>query len=150
MPILKRWFTTNRHFFILGGLLSIPAAVCFVCAGWLALSRVRFVHGAARAEGTVVGYQETPSEDGTAYVPVFRFKDEAGAEHEVASKVVANSRVYRIGQAVGVFYDPVAPQNAEVDDFFALWGRASILAVLGGLLFLPGGALLFIGVFFRR
>lgn len=146
----SRWGSSNRLLLIVGGVFSAPAIICFAIAGWLWLDTWRFVRGAIRTEAVVVDVAERSDEGRSAYSPVYEFVDGDGTRHRVASRTFASSRVVRIGERVTVLYEPRSPDGAVLDDFFTLWGQASVLCVLGAVLFLPGFALLLAGVFLRR
>lgn len=150
MTLWQRWTTVNRHFFILGGIISIPAIACFIYSGGLAFSTWLFVRAAVRTEGTIVEFQEAPSAARTTYTPVFSFTDNAGVERKAASQISAVSRIHRIGDKVPILYSPGPPLRAELDEFFPLWGQAATFATFGGFFFIPGGLLLIIGLFLRR
>ncbi len=148
MTLRRPWNSSNRFLFKLGGLFSIPALVCFVVAGWLCADSWRFVRGAVRTEGTIVAVEEETGE-GARYTPVFEFTDQSGRTHRVTSQVAAFSRMHSVGAKVPVLYNPDSPESARIEDFFALWGRASVALALGGVLFLPGFLIILAGFLAR-
>ncbi len=109
-----------------------------------------FIAGASRAPGTVIDLEESESSDSTTYRAVVRFLDARGAKIEFASSTSSDPPAYSVGEAVEVFYDPAAPQEAKINGFFDLWGGATILGSMGVVFFLVGGGIVLAGALKAR
>jgi hypothetical protein len=105
----------------------------------------QFLETAVTAQGTVVELVESRSSDSSSnsimYAPVVNFIDKKGVEVKVYSSTSSNPPSYFVGEKVEVLYAPETPQNAKIKGFFSLWGGATILGILGGILFVIGGVI---------
>lgn len=93
-----------------------------------------FIARAIRTQGTVVRYIERPTEYGPAYAPVVQYVA-GGERHEYISPEASSPPRYAIGQTPEVFYDPVHPQQAKLED--SIRGARSLTAF--GMIFVAGG-----------
>src|SRR5262245_21502806 len=117
------------------------AGIALLAIGvFVLLRKRRFVAGAARTSGTVVGHEArtTPShgEDDrtvqqTLYHSIFEFKDARGAQRRVTSPTGGNPQPYAEGTAVTVLFDPHDPDRAEIESFGQQWLLPAILLGLG-------------------
>lgn len=98
-----------------------------------------FLAEAIKAPGTVVELVASQSSDGTTYRPIVQFKRQNGQTVTFESSTGSNPPSYSQGQRVEVFYRPTAPQDAEINDFFSLWGPPAICGTLGAAFFAFGG-----------
>lgn len=101
-----------------------------------------FLKDAIKAEGTVVELIRSRSDDSVTYRPVVRFMNQQGKAIEFASLSSSNPPSYSEGQTVEVFYRPDAPQQAEINSFFSLWGVSVILGGLGSVFSTIGASFL--------
>jgi hypothetical protein len=77
-----------------------------------------------------------------SFFPVFSFKDQAGAEHVIHSRVSSSYFFnYNVGDTVEVLYPATNPEQARLNSFLALWiwpllfgGVGLILSIVGFLL----------------
>ena len=116
-------------------------AEVFVLLGALALvwavlayrSQRRFLSTAARAKGVVQSVTTERGQRGTTYYfPVISFMAGNGVNVTRPSKSGRNAP-YQIGQTISVVYDPVHPENFEIDAFWSRWldvGAALFIAVV--------------------
>jgi hypothetical protein len=77
------------------------------------------------------------------YYPRVRYVTRSGNPVEFTGSVGSSPPAFDVGEAVGVLYDPAAPEKARIDTFFQLWfpslllgGIGLVFAAIGG-----GGAL---------
>ena len=102
----------------IGGWLSVLGAILFLTAAFILYRHTQsFVHSASRPQGTVTKLVLS----GKFYFPVYTFKDARGVKHSVQSLSGSKPAAYKIGDLVGVLYQPDAPDNAEIDQFFDVW-----------------------------
>lgn len=111
-------------------------------AGWLYIDRQSFLETAVETEGTVVGTRHHRGNDSRSYRAVFKFRDAAGVEHKITSRLSTNVRWHRYGDSVPVLYDPDNPKKAMIGTFYQIWGIPCVLAIAGvlgvvGGLFVP-------------
>lgn len=114
-----------------------------------------FIETAAEAEGEVVnlvrsGSSSGSSSGGSTYAPVVKFTAANGERYEFTSSAGSNPPSFRPGDRVRVYYLREDPYDAEIDDFFSLWGGALILGFLGTVFSAFGFGFLLPGVFSRR
>ncbi len=103
----------------------------------------RFLQGAALADGMVteLSLERSGSRSSGTYHPVVQFRAENGVAVTFRSSVGSNPPSYRVGEPVGVYYNPANPQDARVNSFFSLWGMVLILSALGAVFFLVGAGI---------
>src|SRR3990167_6474359 len=80
-----------------------------------------FVDRAARAEGTVVDFVKSRSNNSTTYRPVVQFVGPSGQEVEFTSSSGSSPASYSKGERVEVLYLSADPQSATINGFFDLW-----------------------------
>ena len=101
-----------------------------------------FLETAARTEGTVVELIRSRSDGSDTYKPVVHFVDQNGKTIEFTSSTSSNPPSYSVDEKVGVWYDPMKPQHAEIDGYFSLWGITAIFGGLGAIFFLVGAGII--------
>ena len=120
--------------FAIAGSLRWVAVVILGAAGvgllvsgvvWSA-RRYLFLHGGARAEGTVVNH--LPAARGGGAVAVFSFKSADGGQHQFAASELTS---YEEGARVEVVYEPDQPSKAAVHDFQQFWLGPLAVTLLG-------------------
>jgi hypothetical protein len=132
-PGLPRWFW---HLFTAMGVIML-------CAGVLVLrGELAFAARAVPATGKVIGYtQHQDSEDKTwLYAPIVQFVTATGEAQEFTSDVGTSTRLYQVGDPVGVLYNPAKPQQAKLRSGSARYFLPAILLFLA-LVFTPLGIL---------
>lgn len=118
-------------------LFTLFGAVMLAGTFYLSRDTRAFLASAVRAEGTVIELVRSHK----TYRPVIRFIDRRGQSVEFTSSAGSSPPSYAVGEKVAVLYLPEKPQNAEVDDFFVIWGGLIILGILGIVFFLIGAGL---------
>jgi hypothetical protein len=145
----------NKTFNLIFGLfLAIGLAFAGVSL-WAIRDTQSFVAKAATAEGQVVSLEyrydsSRSSGSGGAYYPVVKYKTATGEEHTFHSNAGSSPPSYRVGEAVGVLYDPKNPFDARIDGFFSLWLLAIIFGALGCVFSLLGLGGLIVPRFWAR
>lgn len=120
---MLRW--VPRLFLGIGVVLLVAAAVTSVL-------ELRFLARAERAPGTVIDVsRHTDSEGTVTFRPVVRFTIETGETIEFVSSSGSSVASKSVGDQVEVLYDPDDPKDAELSDFFSVWGFPVILGGLG-------------------
>ena len=122
----------------------VPAlGAVLLIAGLVVFLRTRtFLATAATAQGTVVGYQQRRSSQGSVtYAPIVRFTTARGSVEEFTDSVSSSSPPHHEGAAVSVRYDANKPSNARLDSGFRLWLAPALLGGIG-LAFLVVGVIL--------
>ena len=117
------------------GWIGLSIGVVVLAGGALSyLETRRFLDRAERAEGAVIRVDEVPDsgDGGTSYRPVVVFRTRSGAEVEFASGTASNPPSHAVGDAVGVYYEPAAPDRARIDGFLPLWSFTLICEIVGG------------------
>ena len=80
--------------------------------------------------GRVVGLDESSSDSGTGYSPIFVFTA-AGNEYEVNSGIASDPPDYAVGDIVRVRYLPANPQIAEIDSpWISPWLYGGVVALM--------------------
>lgn len=118
------------------------------------LSQKRFVNNAEKATGMIVGYEysdgsriQRSQDTQTGFAgrvdfaqasPIIEFSTLSGESIEFISTTSSEAGA---SEEIELFYDPKAPGNAQLTDFFSLWGWVWILFG-GGAVFIFVGAIL--------
>jgi hypothetical protein len=97
-----------------------------------------FLKTAVSTNGTVVDLIRSESSDSVTYSPIVNFHDKNGQLTEITSSSSSNPPSYFKGEIVEVLYQESFPEDAKINDFFALWGGATILGAIGAVFFLIG------------
>ncbi|MCP3941121.1 MAG: DUF3592 domain-containing protein [Desulfobacteraceae bacterium] len=104
-----------------------------------------FLKDVLTTEGTVVELVHSRSSNSTIYRPVVEFKTQGGTIVEFASSSGSNPPSYSKGEMVEVLYQQSAPDHAQINDFFSLWGASIILGGMGSIFFLMGFLIILFG-----
>ena len=96
-----------------------------------------FLARAVRAPGVVVEMARNHSSHNDTYAPVVEFEHQGGT-YRFKDSIGSDPPSYRIGQAVGVLYDPDHPREARIDR--GRWNKAMpiLIGAFGALLCLLG------------
>lgn len=107
-------------------------ALCFIGAGARQLYQTwRFVRGADRAQGVVVGFRTRWSRGSAVDCPVVRYRPAWGGAIEFESPIGSRPRLHREGQVVTVLYHSDHPERARLDSGCLLWALPIGFIVLG-------------------
>jgi hypothetical protein len=123
---------------VTGAVLCVLAGSVAVAVGVLLLiPSVRFAVAArASADGTVVGHDQSDTQEATWYYPRVVFTAE-GAEWVVLGLIGHLRPRPRLGSRVRVYFPPGDPQAAELGRTGGVWAALAVLAV--GLALAAGG-----------
>ena len=102
----------------------------------------RFVAESLRAQGTVVGFEESHDEGSTTYAPVVNFTAQSGVAVQFTDKVYSRPRGYDVGQQVEVLYHYQNPRRARLASPFRLYFVPGLLGGMG-FTFASIGAIVF-------
>lgn len=105
-----------------------------------------FIDRATETSGIVTELVYSRSSDSTSYYPVVAFQDASGREIVFQSRSGSNPPSFRRGERVSVLYEPSAPENAQINSFFSLWGMSLIVGGLGLVFTLVGGGMVLFGI----
>jgi hypothetical protein len=120
---------------LIGLLLLVPAAIAFTAS-------LSFAMRAQRAEATFAGAVERNSSYGLMYYPTFAFHTADGQTIRYTSNIGSSSQAYPDGFTISILYDPVHPDQAQVDSLFGVWLLPLIFSPPPVLLILIGVAML--------
>jgi hypothetical protein len=121
------------------GIVMILIGGAAVTGSWLwARHRTEFLRHALPARGTVVELAASTNAGPTTWAPIVEFTPEGGRPIRFRHPVASSHPGWRVGQQVGVRYDPDSPSNAIIDQG---WWTSAIPYLPGilGLLFLALG-----------
>lgn len=122
----------------IGVLAIVAGSICVLASvGW-AIHSYWLTSTALRATGRITQLIERHGNDGDAYYPVFVYPDRNGVQHTIYSSAGSYPPPHQAGDSVTVLYDAGAENNAQLDDWFTLWGVPIILAA-NGIVYLPVG-----------
>lgn len=116
---------------IAGSLLLALSVLMFALCGFFYTRTSKFIQTSHKAQGKVVELQESRSDNGTVFHPVYTFVDRSGAEQKIYSSMGSYPPAYQVGDAVNVLYDPQNPRSAEIEGFWSLWLVPLILGIIG-------------------
>lgn len=111
--------------------VGLPA---LLIALYLALDELRFRAGASLVEGVVAERQ------GDVASLVVEYPVNGAAKHRLETFGSDLYEDVQVGQRIGVYMDPAAPQEGRLDHFAAAWMLPLILGVFGAFFALPGAA----------
>jgi hypothetical protein len=138
LKLLQEQKSLARKFLAVGVVL-IAIGVPFFLKAW------QFKATALHTPGKILQLErQTSGKDNkdVSFFPVFSFKDQAGAEHVIHSRVSTSYfDNFHVGDTVGVLYPANDPEQARLNNFFAIWlwpilfgGVGLIFSVVGILL----------------
>lgn len=115
-----------------GWIFIFIAIVDFTISFFVYRHAQTFVQTASRAQATITKMEEREGSDhGTAFYPVFTFKDSSGQDQEVYSSSGQYPPAYKVGDKVTVLYQPDDPRHAKIDAFLDLWMWPVLLGIFG-------------------
>ncbi|NMY30709.1 DUF3592 domain-containing protein [Pseudomonas sp. WS 5412] len=122
---------------------SIVGVALLISALFVYKNTSDFLLNAVSAQGTIIDLVQSRSSESVSYHPVVKFIDADGQEVEFTSSTGGSASSYPLGKIVEVLYLPHDVKDARVKSFFALWGAALLMAILGaGFAFI--GAIIFL------
>jgi hypothetical protein len=120
-------------FLLMGVCFGISAFGLVGGAVWAYFSQQRKMESRVAAVGTVVELttRVTASGRSSMICPVVEFTTPAGGKIRFTSEFGSRPAGHKVGQSVNVRYDPVDPQQAEIESTMNLWLIPLILAFMG-------------------
>jgi hypothetical protein len=133
---------------ILGKRLTALGIVLIGVAIYFFVQCEKYYATTVRAVGKIEQI-ETEQHKETVYYPVFSFVDSNGAKHLIhthsnTSVSTTWNRFYSVGEMVGVLYSPDDPENARLNNIFAIWGWALSFGTIA-FIFISIGVFLWYG-----
>ena len=123
-----------NFFTVLGALFLIAAGVVYSQGSSMRQSAVL-------TTGIVIGTSvSTNSDDITSYCPQVEFTTGDGRKVVHSPNVCSTTQEYENGEQVEIYYDPAAPDKAQIKGF---WTEYGITTLLGGI----GLPILAVGIF---
>jgi hypothetical protein len=145
--------TSPAHpFFVVFGAAIAGFGVVFLLVGVAIRTTSRAFRGAARATGTIVGFDprvpgsirapggrlrfgmpwSSPGGTGMVYMPTVEFTAGDGTTVKATSRIGTSPRPGRVGDRVTVFYDPGNPQRVRVQSGKAMRSCMEVAFMLFG------------------
>ncbi len=101
-----------------GGIFAAFGLVFAGVGSWFWFSDLDLAANGERAQGRVVGFEESYSSDnGTTYRPRVSFTDANGQLHTFTGSIGSSPPSFDRGEEVEVIYDPWTPEQALIDSF---------------------------------
>ncbi len=134
----------------LGRVQTALLGVVFMAAGGLVaylglqsyFSTEDLLKNGTRTDGAVLRIEEkvTHDSEGThrTYRPVIGYETGSGAKIEFSTRMSTSANSYRVGQKVGVIYDPAAPAEAVIDSPGEIYGSSAMPFGLGVIFVIAG------------
>jgi len=121
-----------RRTFSVFGIVSLTVGIALmVVVGFLLAEDYEKILNGERVEGVVV-------EAGDNEKPTVEFRTKDGRRIRVEGTISASPTPYRVGERIGVFYDPAQPEKALIDSFLERWflpllfgGFATVFTLVG-------------------
>ncbi|MDX1379382.1 MAG: DUF3592 domain-containing protein [Anaerolineales bacterium] len=106
--------------------------ICFAVAGFLYIRELQFLSRAETVSGRVKTFQLSDNVDGgMTYCPLIEFTTDRGETVVFNTLVCSNPAPYEPGEEVTIFYDPLDPTNAQVDEFWSKYTGPFAIGVSG-------------------
>jgi hypothetical protein len=120
-------------FLLVGLCVGVLAFALLVGAVWTFFSQRRKMESRVLAVGTVVelATQVTANARATIICPIVEFTAPSGEKIRFTSDFGTLPASHKIGQSVNVRYDPLNPQQAEIDSAMNIWLTPLILIFMG-------------------
>ena len=125
---------------ILFGLIFtlFSGVVLFVC-GYSAKTKFDKLQDSLEAEGTVIELIEsTDSENDTVYSPRVEFTTKADKKVVFTSSSYFSPSPYSAGDKIKLRYKLSKPEEAEINNFFSLWGGLILIGAIASVFFFIG------------
>ncbi len=133
----------NRATFVALSLVFLGTGIALLIAAGRQFARRReSIAGSALASGTVVGFAERRDGLEPSYFARVKFQTAAGHAITFESGAGSERPSLKEGEPVRVRFRADAPNDAEIDEFFSLWGLVLVLGGLGAVCTAVGAGLL--------
>ena len=129
-PRTMTWLKYLSGFLILATLYQIGATLFFIATAISTTGVITQVDEKYECHQDTTGRPER-EKCGWVYRPIIQFEDRRGQFITIRSKIsVSNSATYIKGHSVKILYDEKNPFNARMDNNYAIWGNALMVALL--------------------
>ena len=128
--------------FLLPLIFTGVGALLLLIASFVLGRTRRFVRESLRAQGQVVGFEESAGDGGTTYAPVVTFTSQSGVDVRFTDSIYSRPRGYNVGQQVEVLYHYQDHHRARLASPFRLYFVPGLLGFLG-LVFASVGVIVF-------
>ncbi|MCA1630678.1 MAG: DUF3592 domain-containing protein [Acidobacteria bacterium] len=128
--------------FLLPLIFSGVGALLLLIAVFVLTRTRRFVAESLRAQGQVVGFEESAGDGGTTYAPVVTFTSQSGDDVQFTDSIYSRPRGYDVGQQVEVLYHYRDHSRARLASPFRLYFVPGLLGFIG-LVFTSVGVIVF-------
>jgi hypothetical protein len=120
-------------FLIMGLCFGLSSFALLGGAVWTFFSQQRKMENRVTAVGTVVELTTRITTSGRASMicPIVEFTAPSGEKIRFTSDFGSRPAGHKIGQSVNVRYDPVDPQQAEIESAMTLWLTPLIMVIMG-------------------
>jgi hypothetical protein len=121
-----------RGFFTLFAIVFLLVGVgLLIAVGFVTANGLEKASSGSRVEGIVVEANDNQK-------PIVEFRTRDGQRLRVEGSISASPTPYRVGERIGVFYDPANPSDALIDSFIERWfltlllgGFATVFTAIG-------------------
>lgn len=128
-------FVLWRPTFIIVGIVFLIAGIGLaIFIGAYLVSDYDKVLNGERAEAMVL-----QARDGAK--PIVEFRTGRGERVRVEGKISSSPSPYKVGERIGVFYDPADPSEAVIDSFIERWFLPLLFGGFGAVFILVGGTM---------
>lgn len=134
----------------LGKGLLLVGVIALIAGVFVFRQSQPYYRTALRARGQIVEVEQRKTREGVTCFPRFSYVDQAGVTQVVHARFgysatgLGLARQYAVGDAVEVIYSPDAPEYAQLNDTWSLWGW-TILVGGGGFVLASAGVVLWRG-----
>jgi hypothetical protein len=120
-------------FLIMGLCFGLSSFALLGGAVWTFFSQQRKMENRVTAVGSVVELTTRVTTSGRASMicPIVEFTAPSGEKIRFTSDFGSRPAGHKIGQSVNVRYDPVDPQQAEIESAMTLWLTPLIMVIMG-------------------
>jgi hypothetical protein len=120
-------------FLIMGLCFGLSSFALLGGAVWTFFSQQRKMENRVTAVGNVVELTTRVTTSGRASMicPIVEFTAPSGEKIRFTSDFGSRPAGHKIGQSVNVRYDPVDPQQAEIESAMTLWLTPLIMVIMG-------------------
>jgi hypothetical protein len=130
---------------LLKGVVLFIAATAFIGGGiYLFKGKMEFFTHSIQAEGIVIDVDSHRNRGTTYYYPVISFQAVDGQTYTFSSETGTSAALdFNNGDKLTVRYLEETPQMVKMDSFIELWGLPLALLIVGIVLLLVGGGIIY-------
>jgi hypothetical protein len=116
---------------IFNAVFLMTGSVLLAVGMYVTASRFHLQRVGISAHGQVIRLQASLDSKGTSYYPVVEYMTHDGKMATFTSRVGSSPPSFRVGEEVGVIYDPDHPEDAYIRTFWQFWGLSVLMLGLG-------------------